>query len=100
MFLQIAWRGHSQCVAPPTIPVMAMLYSAIVCSIIAYFLYAFGLKGLDPTTAVTMMNLVPVFGLIFALLVLKEHETLTQLIGGFIVITGVMVSVRQISQLN
>jgi drug/metabolite transporter (DMT)-like permease len=48
----------------------------------------------------TMMNLVPVFGLIFALLVLKEHETFTQLIGGFIVITGVMVSVRQVSQLE
>jgi drug/metabolite transporter (DMT)-like permease len=100
MFLPIAWVEHSQWVAPPMIPVVAMLYLAIFASVIAYFLYAFGLKGLDPTTAVTMMNLVPVFGLIFALLILKEHETLTQLIGGFIVITGVMVSVQQFSRLE
>jgi drug/metabolite transporter (DMT)-like permease len=97
MSLPFAWGEHSQWVAPTWVSLLAMFYLGIFASIVAYFLYAFGLKGLDPTTAVTMMNLVPVFGLIVALILLKEHESIMQLLGGCIVIFGVMVSVRQVS---
>ncbi|MDQ3442351.1 MAG: DMT family transporter [Chloroflexota bacterium] len=51
------------------------------CSVLAFLLYARGLRGLDAGTAVGLMNLVPVFGLVLALLVLREPVQLVQAVG-------------------
>jgi drug/metabolite transporter (DMT)-like permease len=68
---------------------------ALLCSIAGLGLYAKGLQRLPPTTAVNLLNLVPVFGLIIALVALGEHVTIVQIIGGLIVILGVTISARQ-----
>ena len=73
---------------------MAVVYLGVFCSVAAFFLYAYGLKELDASTAVTLINLVPVVGLIISVAVLKEHETVVQLAGGLIVIVGIVISTR------
>ena len=61
---------------------------------VAFLLYARGLRGLDASSAVSVMNLVPVFGVLFAVLLLGEPVGLLQVVGGLVVIAGVTLSVR------
>ncbi len=78
----------------PTLPgLMGALYLGAFCSIAAFILYGYGLRGLDPGSAVSMVNLVPIFGLILAVVGLKEEVSLMQVIGGLIVVGGVTLSV-------
>jgi len=74
---------------------ISALFLGVFCSVTAFMLYGYGLKSLNPGTAVSLMNLVPVFGLILAVVGLKEEISLIQILGGFIVIVGVMLSVRK-----
>lgn len=75
-------------------PVAAMAFLALGCSVAAYFLYNWGLEEVPASTAVSIMNLVPVFGLFFSWLVLGEPVTWVQVAGGTVVIAGVMLSAR------
>lgn len=52
-------------------------------------------RGLDTSSAVSMMNLVPIFGVLFAVLLLGEPLELLQVLGGLVVVTGVALSVRE-----
>jgi drug/metabolite transporter (DMT)-like permease len=70
------------------------LFLGIFCSVAAFILYGYGLKSLDAGSAVSLMNLVPVFGLILAVVGLKEQVNFVQVLGGLIVVTGVTLSVR------
>lgn len=74
--------------------ILCLLYLSFFCSVIAFVLYNFGLKKLSSSTSVSLMNLVPVFGVIFSMLVLKESLEMIQLLGGVIIITGVFISVK------
>ncbi len=74
---------------------LALLYLGIFCSIIAFLLYSYGLRKLASSSAVTLMNLVPVFGVFFSILFLNETMSAIQLLGGFIVIIGIIFSVRE-----
>ncbi len=76
---------------------LSAIFLGIFCSVCAFFLYGIGLKTLDPGSAVSLMNLVPVFGLILAVAGLKETLYPVQILGGAIVIAGVVLSVRQAS---
>ena len=69
-----------------------MIYLSLGCSVGAFLLYNFGLKKLSAATSVSLMNLVPVFGIIFPALFLKEIITIEQILGGVIVIVGVILS--------
>jgi drug/metabolite transporter (DMT)-like permease len=83
-----AWR-------PISLPsLLSALYLGLFCSVAAFLFYGFGLKKLDPGSAVSMVNLVPVFGLIFAVVGLKEPIYLVQIAGGLIVIAGIILSLR------
>jgi len=73
---------------------MSALFLGTFCSVAAFLLYGYGLRSLDPGSAVSMMNLVPIFGLILAVIGLKEEVSLSQILGGLIVIGGVMLSVQ------
>jgi drug/metabolite transporter (DMT)-like permease len=77
-----------------TIALIAVAHLGVLCSVLAFLLYARGLKGLDASSAVSVMNLVPIFGVLFAVLLLGEPLGLLQIIGGFVVIVGVTLSVR------
>ncbi len=72
--------------------IAAMIYLSLGCSVGAFLLYNFGLRKLSAATSVSLMNLVPVFGIIFSALFLKETITLTQILGGIVVIAGVILS--------
>lgn len=73
---------------------MGALFLGVFCSVIAFMLYGYGLRSLDPGSAVSLMNLVPVFGLILAVATLKEQVNFVQVMGGLIVLGGVTLSVR------
>lgn len=71
-----------------------LAYLGLLCSVAAFMLYNYGLRKLSAGTAVTLMNLVPVFGVLFSVLLLDEQVYARQLIGGLIVIVGVALTVR------
>lgn len=74
--------------------VLALLFLAVFCSVAAYLLYNFALRGIKGSTAASIMNLIPLFGLIFSALILHEAVHLVAVIGGLIVIIGVVLSSR------
>ncbi|MCX4027515.1 DMT family transporter [Endozoicomonas sp. SM1973] len=73
--------------------VSVLAYLAVFCSIIAFVLYNAGLKNVTSANAVNILNLVPVFGLFWAVVIAKETVTSIQLVGCMIVILGVYLSV-------
>ena len=81
--------------APTTMSLLMMLFLGVFCSVIAYLLYNLGLKALSPSAIISMLNLVPLFGVMFSFLLLGEAITLRMVIGGAIIILGVMLSVKR-----
>ncbi|MGW5238405.1 DMT family transporter [Monashia sp. NPDC004114] len=80
--------------AGPGATLTSLAALALGCSLVGLVLYARGLRRLQPSTAVNLLNLVPVFGLGIALLVLHERPSAAQVLGGLIVIAGVTQSTR------
>ena len=72
--------------------IAAMVYLFLGCSVGAFLLYNWGLRKLSAAASVSLMNLVPVFGILFSALFLKETITMTQILGGAVVIFGVILS--------
>ena len=70
----------------------ALLFLAAGCSVGAYFLYNIGLRGVSAGTAASMLNLMPVFGLVFSRLILHETIAARQIAGAALVIAGVLLS--------
>ncbi len=91
-FVPLAFAEMGEWRAPSAETALILAYLAVFCSVTAFLLYAHGLKSLDSGTAVTLLNLVPVFGAAFAILVLREPVGVGQLLGGMIVIGGVILS--------
>ena len=91
-FVPLAFTEMGEWRAPSAETALILAYLAVFCSVVAFLLYAHGLKSLDSGTAVTLLNLVPVFGAAFAILVLREPVGVGQLLGGVIVIGGVILS--------
>jgi len=71
---------------------LSALFLGVFCSTAAFLLYGYGLMSLQPGLAVNLMNLVPVFGLVFAAIFLQEQIGFAQVLGGAIVIIGVTMS--------
>ncbi len=72
--------GQWQTPGPGSLLIVA--YLGVFCSLLAFFLYARGLKGIDAGSAVGLLNLVPVFGVALAVAVLGEPIGLRQVLGG------------------
>ncbi|HEV8555486.1 MAG TPA: DMT family transporter [Actinophytocola sp.] len=66
----------------------------LLCSILGLGLYAKGLQRLSPSAAVNVLNLVPLFGLVIAVVTLREAVTPLQIAGGLVVVVGVMITSR------
>jgi drug/metabolite transporter (DMT)-like permease len=94
-FVPLAFLEMDMWAIPTAISLSALIYLGVLCSVAAFMLYNFGLRKLPASTAVSLMNLVPVFGAIFAVLILHEQISLRQCMGGAIVIAGVMLSVKK-----
>jgi len=86
---------RGQGAAPTLLTFGMLLFLGVFCSVIAFLLYNLGLKALPASSVISMLNLVPIFGVFFSWLLLGETVTLRKVIGGAIVILGVMLSIRQ-----
>lgn len=72
-----------------TLPVvMGVLAFSLLCSAIAYLLYYRLIEDLGPTKALTVTFLMPVFGMIWGALLLKETITLGMIGGGALILVG------------
>lgn len=95
-FLPLALLEHGQWheFTRPVATISSLASLTVLCSIIGLGLYAKGLQRLSPSTAVNMLNLVPLFGLAVAVVILGESVTPLQIMGGVVVIAGVTVTSR------
>lgn len=64
-------------------------FLAVFCSVVAFLLYNFGLATLSSSAAVNLLNIVPVAGLFWAVVLAGEELSPVQVLGGAIVILGV-----------
>ena len=76
------------------VALLSVAHLGVLCSVVAFLLYARGLRGLDASAAVSVMNLVPILGVLFAVVLLGEPLGLLQVLGGVVVVAGVTLSVR------
>jgi drug/metabolite transporter (DMT)-like permease len=87
--LEIArWRGLSWVAG------LSILYLGLMCSTVTYLLYNYALKALTAGQVSAFLNLVPVIGVITAMIVLGEQIQLVQILGGGVIVAGVAISTR------
>ncbi|OBA08237.1 multidrug ABC transporter permease [Paenibacillus polymyxa] len=94
-FIPLALLEKDSWQAPTTGSFMLLMYLGVFCSVIAFLLYNYGLIKLSPSSSVSLMNLVPIFGVIFSVVLLHETVSWRQIIGGLVVIIGVLMSAHQ-----
>ncbi|MEU0249726.1 DMT family transporter [Streptomyces sp. NPDC006235] len=74
---------------PDTTASSLLVYLAVACSVGGFLLYNYGLRRMASSVAVNILNLVPVFGVIGAVVINGESIRLAQVTGGVIIIAGV-----------
>jgi drug/metabolite transporter (DMT)-like permease len=77
---------------PSATGLAAVAYLGLVVSVGAYGLYNFSITRLPASHASGFVNLIPVFTLVFAVLLLGERLNLPQLLAASLVFVGVMIS--------
>lgn len=103
--LQNLWGGIGFCLLVPLLPegtttnlnapaIWLIAYLAVGCSALAFLLYTFGLTALKPSQAVAVLNLVPVFGVVWAVVIAGEEITVLKTVGAITVIIGVAMNAR------
>ena len=93
-FLPLALLESGSWRTPGPLSLLVVAYLGLFCSLAAFWLYAHGLKGLDAGSAVNTLNLVPVFGVLVAVVVLGEPVGVSQLLGGLVVVGGVTLGMK------
>lgn len=93
-FIPLALIERSRWQVPSEESLWMLLYLGVFCSVAAFMLYNYGLRNLSSGTAMALMNLVPLFGVLFSTVFLHEVLHIVDLIGGMIIIVGVILSVR------
>ena len=82
-FAAVTWAGWS-----------ALLYMAVFPSLLCYMIYYHALSFVPASRIAALSYVQPVLATLLAILLLGEHLTLTLLIGGLLVITGVLIAER------
>lgn len=72
-----------------------MVAFAILCSATPFLLYMWLLNRVGPTKALTVTFLIPVFGTLWGLLILREPLGTIQLIGGVVIVLGTAFVLRK-----
>jgi drug/metabolite transporter (DMT)-like permease len=67
---------------------LAVATLALLCTAVAYLLYFWLIENVGPTKALTVTFLVPVFGVLWGVILLGESLTLSSIIGFGIILTG------------
>ncbi|MFF3906457.1 DMT family transporter [Streptomyces sp. NPDC001848] len=83
--------GHWR--APGGTAWLLLAYLAVACSVGGFLLYNYGLRRMTSSVAVNILNLVPVFGVLGAVVINKETVRFPQAFGGAIIIAGVVLGV-------
>ena len=73
----------------------SLAYLVFGCTVAGFVLYNWSLEDLEPSTATSLANLIPVFGLVLSALILHESISMQQLVGGAIVLVGIMLSTSE-----
>lgn len=94
-FIPLAFIERSRWQLPSAESLGVVLYLGVFCSVAAFMFYNYGLRTLSSSTAVTLMNLVPICGVLFSTVFLHEALRIFDLFGGMIIIFGVILSVRE-----
>ena len=81
----------------PTVSTL-LVYLAVACSVGGFLLYNYGLRRMPSSVAVNILNLVPVFGVIGAVVINGESVRLAQVTGGGIIIVGVVLGMTERGQ--
>jgi len=68
--------------------VLTVVAFAVICSAIAYLLFFELIRNVGPTKTLTVTFLVPIFGITWATLLLKEPITFPFVMGGLIILMG------------
>jgi len=68
-----------------------IMYLALICSALCYFMYLFALKNLGATSTNIYINLLPFVGIIAAYIMLGEKLYPLQILGGGIIVLGVCI---------
>ncbi|AQQ52626.1 hypothetical protein B0X71_05615 [Planococcus lenghuensis] len=71
---------------------LAILYVSTFASVIAYLAWNAGVKKVGPGTAAPFINLLPVWTVVFGLVLLDEQLAMLTLIGGIITIFGALLA--------
>ncbi|MDX3453642.1 DMT family transporter [Streptomyces sp. ME02-8801-2C] len=64
-------------------------YLAVACSVGGFLLYNYGLRGMASSVAVNILNLVPVIGVLGAVVINGESIRAAQVVGGVVIVVGV-----------
>lgn len=75
--------------------IWALIYMGVVVSLVAYGLYNIALSRLPATVTGAYINLIPVFALLLALLVLKDNINLQQWLAVLVIFIGIGISQYQ-----
>lgn len=66
-----------------------LAFLGLLCSAAAFFFYLYALKHLGSTAVTTSLNLVPVFGVLGGIVILRESLSWGQVLGAALVVLGV-----------
>lgn len=79
-------------VMPASVQIFAVLYLAVMCTALCFFLQAWGMKYTPSSTAAMIMTLEAVFGTIFSVILYHEQVTLRLLAGFALIFVAVVLS--------
>ncbi len=86
------WKSVTLPTAFPLYPSLAVLYLGVGVSFGAYGLYNYGVSHIPASEASLYINLIPVFAVILAYLLLEEQFGWSEVLGGSVILLGVWVA--------
>ena len=83
------WEQHNRLSELNLATVLGFIYLGILATVVAFNWYYEGIQTIGAAKAAVFINLVPVFGLLFGIIILQESLSTAILLGGGLVIFGV-----------
>ena len=71
---------------------LTLMFLALICTFLTSFTWNYGVKHVTAASAGAFIYCVPLFGVIFGIILLHEHLTLPIILGGILILTGVAIA--------
>ena len=88
------WEGIDMTVSVSSSGILSMSYMIIGGGVLAMTWWNSGVKEVGPSKAAIIFNIMPIVGMLFAVIFLGEHLGWSELIGGLWIITGVYLTTQ------